>query len=126
MSCERCGGLMVIENICDLMEEESRRVIDTRRCLNCGNFEDSIIRANRVVSRLPRPVEPHIVGTRRLSTIQPRALDRAIQTDGVIAERPRARASRLPVGTPSAKTRRLEPASIEQHTQIVQTQRRYA
>ena len=126
MSCERCGGLMVIEAICDLMEEESHRGIDTRRCLNCGNFEDSTIRANRVVSRLPRPVTPHIVGARRLSATQPRVLERAIQTDGVIAESPRVRAPRLPIGTPSAKTRRLEPASIERHIQIVQTQRRYA
>jgi len=65
MSCERCGGLMVIEHFCDLMKEESRTGIDTIRCLNCGNFEDTIIRTNRVISRVPRHVEPHTVGTRR-------------------------------------------------------------
>ena len=62
MSCERCGGLMVIETCCDLMEEESCTGIDTIRCLNCGNFEDTIIRANRVISRVPRHGEPHTKG----------------------------------------------------------------
>jgi len=126
MSCERCGGLMVIETVCELMEGESRRGTDTIRCLNCGNFEDMIIRTNRVISRLSRPVEPHRVETRRLSAIQAGALERSIQTDGVMAESPRGRAPRLPVGRPSTKARRLEPATTEQSTQIVQTQRRYA
>ena len=126
MPCERCGGLMVVDTVCDLMEEESRRGIDTTRCLNCGNFEDTIIRANRGISRLPKHAEPHTVGARRLSTIQPGALERPIQTDGIIAENPRGRAPRLPVGIPSAKTRRLEPAHIDQPTQIVQTPRRYS
>jgi hypothetical protein len=53
MSCERCGGLMVIETICDLMDRESCTGIDATRCLNCGNFEDARIRTNRVISRLP-------------------------------------------------------------------------
>jgi hypothetical protein len=53
VSCERCGGLMVIETICDLMERESCTRIDATRCLNCGNFEDTLIRTNRVISRLP-------------------------------------------------------------------------
>jgi hypothetical protein len=53
MSCIRCGGLMVVEMICDLMEHESRSRIDTARCVNCGNFEDAIIRANRVSPPLP-------------------------------------------------------------------------
>jgi hypothetical protein len=82
MSCERCGGLMVIETFCDLMEEESRTGIETIQCLNCGNFEDTIIRTNRVISRVPRHGEPHTVGTRRLSASQPRSLERAIQTEG--------------------------------------------
>jgi hypothetical protein len=124
MSCERCGGLMVIETYCDLTEEGSRTGIDTTRCLNCGNCEDTIIRTNRVISRVPRYVEPHTVGTRSLSAMQPHSLDRATQTEDVIAERPRGRAPRLPVGAPSAKIWTLEPAHIEQPTAIMQTQRR--
>jgi len=58
MSCERCGGLMVIETFCDFMAEASRMRTDTRRCLNCGNFEDTIIRTNRASSRVPRHVAP--------------------------------------------------------------------
>jgi len=123
MWCERCGGLMVIEIICDLRVEESRTGIDTTRCLNCGNFEDTIIRTNRVISHLPRHVAPHTVGSRRLSATQPRSLEGAIQTEGVIAERPRGRAPRLPVAAPSAKIRTLEPSHIEQPTPIIQTQR---
>ena len=126
MLCERCGGLMVIETICDLMKEEFRRRSDTTRCLNCGNFEDGTIRTNRAISRFSKQVEPHTVGSGRPSAIQPRAFDRAIQTGSVIAESPRSRAPRLPVGAPSAKTRALEPLHIEQPTPIVQTQRRYA
>lgn len=58
MSCERCGGLMVVETCCDLIEAESRKGIDTMRCVNCGNFEDAIIRTNRASSRVPRHVAP--------------------------------------------------------------------
>lgn len=126
MSCERCGGLMVVETICDLVEDKCLRGIETARCLNCGNFEDRIIRTNRVISCSPRPVAPTTVGSRSLSAIQPRSLERPTRTDGVIAKNPRGRTPRLPVGVPSAKTRRLEPEHLEQPTQIVQTQRRYA
>ncbi len=122
--CERCGGLMVIDTFCDLMEEESRTGIDTTRCLNCGNFEDTIIRTNRALSRVSRQYEPHIVGIRRPNTMQPRSLERAIPTEGVIAKRPRGRAPRLPVGPPSATIRTREPAHIGPPTPIVPTPRR--
>ena len=52
MSCERCGGLMVVEISCALMETGLRKGIDTTRCVNCGNFEDATIRTNRTSSRL--------------------------------------------------------------------------
>jgi hypothetical protein len=126
MSCERCGGLMVVETSRDLMEDGSGTGIDTARCLNCGNFEDRRIRTNRASSRVSRYVDPHTVGSRSLSVIHPRALERATQTNGVIAKSPRGRTPRLPVGIPSAKTRRFEPEHLEQPAQIVQTQRRYA
>jgi hypothetical protein len=113
MSCERCGGLMVSEPISDLMEAVFRTRVDTIRCLNCGNFEDTIIRTNRDMSRLPSQTDQHIVGTRGQSLVQPPVLERAIQTDDVIPKDPRGRAPRLPVGPPSAKTRTREPARIE-------------
>jgi hypothetical protein len=48
MSCKRCGGLMVVEASCDLREDAFCTGVDPMRCLNCGNFEDAIIRANRM------------------------------------------------------------------------------
>ncbi len=126
MSCERCGGLMVLETICDLVEDKSLRGIETARCLNCGNFEDPRIRTNRVISGMSGQVDLDTVGNRKLSATQPRSSERATQTDGVIAESPRGRTPRLPVAPPLVKTRRLEPSHIEQPTPIVQTQRRYA
>jgi hypothetical protein len=59
MSCQRCGGLMVIEPISDLGEEAFRTRVDPIRCLNCGNFEDGTIRSNRAISCVPRLVELH-------------------------------------------------------------------
>ena len=113
MSCERCGGLMVIETICELMEIGSRSGIDTTRCLNCGNFEDTIIRTNRDLSRLPRQPDPHTVGTRRQSAGQPSVVEHTLQTEGAISKYIRGRAPRLPVGALSAETRAREPARIE-------------
>jgi len=126
MSCERCGGLMVVETCCDLIEAESRKGIDTMRCVNCGNFEDTIIRANRASSHLPRHCGPRTAGTRSLSAIQVRSTERAIQTEPVIVECPRGRAPRLPVGAPSAKTWKRGPAHIEQPASIVQAKKKYA
>jgi hypothetical protein len=126
MSCERCGGLMVIETCCDLMKEEAHKGIDTTRCLNCGNFEDTIIRTNRARCRLPGHCEPRTTGTRIQSANQLRSLKRGIHAEPVIAECPRGSAPRLPVGTPFAKTWRRGPAHIEQSTPIVQAKRKYA
>lgn len=118
MFCERCGGLMVIETSYELMEGRSRREFDSTRCLNCGNFEDGTIRTNRAISRFSKQVEPHTVGSGKPSAIQPRAFDRAIQTESVIAESPHGCAPRLPVGPRSAKKRALEPSHIEQPTRF--------
>jgi hypothetical protein len=113
MPCERCGGLMVMETICELMEIGSRGGIDTTRCLNCGNFEDTIIRTNRGMSRSPSQTDPHTVGARAQNVVQPPVLERAIHTEGAIPKYLRGRAPRLPVGVPSAETRTLEPSRIE-------------
>lgn len=105
MSCERCGGLMVIETNCELMDRESRKGIDMARCVNCGNLEDVYIRTNRVILRVPPQVESHTEGAGRSSAIQSRALEQSIHTERVMAETPRGRAPRLPVGSPSVNTR---------------------
>ncbi len=96
---------MVIETNCELMDRESRKGIDMARCVNCGNLEDVYIRTNRVISRVPTQVESHTEGARRSTAIRPRALEQSIQTERVMAEPPRGRAPRLPVGAPSVNTR---------------------
>jgi uncharacterized Zn finger protein len=113
MSCERCGGLMVIETNCELMDRESRKGIDMARCVNCGNLEDVNIRTNRVMSRVPTQVESHTEGAGRSNTIQSRALAQPIHTERVMAEISRGRIPRLPVGTLSVNTRRRESSHIE-------------
>ena len=95
MSCERCGGLMVIETNCELKDREFRKGIDMARCVNCGNLEDVHIRTNRVILRVPTQVESHTEGAGRSSAIQSRALEQSIHTEGVMAETPRGRAPRL-------------------------------
>lgn len=47
MTCERCGGLMVSERICDLRERNSDLCVDGYRCLLCGNLVDATILENR-------------------------------------------------------------------------------
>jgi hypothetical protein len=104
---------MVIEIICELREAGSPRGIDTTRCLNCGNFEDTIIRTNRGLSRLPSQTDPHTVGARGQNVVRPPVLERAIHTEVVIPKYLRGRAPRLPIGAPSAETRTLERSRIE-------------
>jgi hypothetical protein len=52
MSCERCGGFMVLDTFCDPQEKESRLGLGMTRCLNCGNLEDTIILTNRAGSHV--------------------------------------------------------------------------
>jgi len=98
MSCERCGGLMVVETCCDLMEADSRKGINTIRCLNCGNFEDAIIRTNRTGTRFSRHSKPRTAEASIQSADQLCSLERAIRTEPIIAKYPGGRAPRLPIG----------------------------
>lgn len=46
MRCQRCRGLLVPENFCELnIEANSLRM--ATRCINCGCVEDAVVRANR-------------------------------------------------------------------------------
>jgi hypothetical protein len=47
MRCERCNGLMVCEQICDLQEMNSDLCVNGYRCLLCGNIVDTTILENR-------------------------------------------------------------------------------
>jgi hypothetical protein len=109
MSCERCGGLMVVETCCDLMETGFRKGIDTTRCVNCGNFEDAIIRTNRAGSRFSRQSKPRTAEASIQSADQLCSLERAIHTEPIIATYPCARAPRLPVGPAPPKLGPVDP-----------------
>ena len=66
MSCLRCGGLLVRERLFEADGMSSTEQIDCDRCVNCGSLEDTIIRANRLPSRLPlRSREPRGPRTHR-------------------------------------------------------------
>ncbi len=47
MTCERCHGLMVSEQIYDLQWMNSDLHVDGYRCLLCGNLVDATILENR-------------------------------------------------------------------------------
>ena len=47
MTCERCNGLMVREQICDLQGTNGELCAGGHRCLLCGNVVDAMILENR-------------------------------------------------------------------------------
>lgn len=113
MSCERCGGLMVIEAICELMDGGSRKGIDTTRCLNCENFKDTIILTNRDIARFRERHDPHIVGATRQRAAQPSVSQQTIHIGRVISKYPRGRAPRRRIGNSSPHTQMLDAERIE-------------
>ena len=48
MRCERCEGLMVVENCLDVLGGEEGFWIQAHRCIMCGNLEDSKIREHHI------------------------------------------------------------------------------
>ncbi|MBX3120672.1 MAG: hypothetical protein R3B11_17865 [Nitrospira sp.] len=55
MTCTRCDGLMVSEQMCDLRGTDSELCASGYRCLLCGDVVDATILANR-----RRPVEASV------------------------------------------------------------------
>ncbi len=47
MLCQRCKGLLVQETWSDL-RDKAGRMCQAIRCVNCGNVEDYVVRANRL------------------------------------------------------------------------------
>jgi hypothetical protein len=124
MLCQRCGGLMVIANACDRLEEELRTEFKTTRCINCGNFEDAVVRSNRSASHGPRDIESQAVGTSKPHAVQTHSLGRALPREGAFTERSRSRAPRLPVAPYSINRRADEGAHSAQVSPPIQTSRR--
>lgn len=52
MTCQRCGGLMLLEHYDDLYDVAGHGGFTGWRCVNCGSVLDPVMAANR-----HRPVE---------------------------------------------------------------------
>ncbi len=54
-SCTRCGGLMVRDFCTDLPSGQDGLDCPTRRCVQCGDVVDPVIRWNRHLQQLAGP-----------------------------------------------------------------------
>jgi len=68
VTCERCNGLMVREQICDL-QGRSSLCVDGYRCLLCGDMVDALILENR--RRSIASVEPILFTSPRIPRLVP-------------------------------------------------------
>lgn len=55
MTCQRCEGLMVLEQYDDLESGSAGYEVSARRCLNCGAIVDSVIAAHRQPTHMTEP-----------------------------------------------------------------------
>jgi len=51
MQCTRCDGLMVTDNLIDIMESSMPMWLKGWRCVSCGNIVDPIIQQHRMIQR---------------------------------------------------------------------------
>ncbi|MEC4889039.1 MAG: hypothetical protein RI101_03160 [Nitrospira sp.] len=51
MTCTRCQGLMVVDDLVDLQESCLPMWMRGLRCLSCGNIVDPLIVRNRMMQR---------------------------------------------------------------------------
>ncbi len=49
MTCTRCEGLMVSDDLIDLQESYHPMRLEGHRCLSCGNIVDPLIQRHRMV-----------------------------------------------------------------------------
>jgi len=62
-SCPRCGGLLVVSYPVSLECDLSGMPVTLWRCVNCGNYMDRFILANRLQN--PMPAGPQRTGRSR-------------------------------------------------------------
>jgi hypothetical protein len=60
MLCQRCRGMLVRETFSDL-REETARLCSATRCINCGNIEDTVVRANQLRSHVTKRSSPRLM-----------------------------------------------------------------
>ncbi|HSN04196.1 MAG TPA: hypothetical protein VLS44_04390 [Nitrospira sp.] len=51
MTCTRCNGLMVVDDLVDLQESCLPMWMCGLRCVSCGNVVDPLIMRNRMIQR---------------------------------------------------------------------------
>ncbi len=51
MQCTRCDGLMVTDNLIDMMESSISMWMKGWRCVSCGNIVDPIIQKHRMIQQ---------------------------------------------------------------------------
>ncbi|MBX3235356.1 MAG: hypothetical protein KF814_04320 [Nitrospiraceae bacterium] len=74
MTCTRCEGLMVSDDLIDLQESYHPMWSHGYRCLCCGNVVDTVIQKNRMIQQsslrrifTPAPEKPRLFELVRLS-----------------------------------------------------------
>jgi hypothetical protein len=55
MTCSRCQGLMVADDLIDLQESYAPMWMRGWRCVACGNIVDPLIQRRRMVQRAGTP-----------------------------------------------------------------------
>lgn len=53
---------MVADPVCDDQGNDVGQGMDSERCINCGNFEDSMIRSHRSIPRRPHSIGQQVIG----------------------------------------------------------------
>ena len=51
MQCARCDGLMVTDNLIDMMESSIPMWMKGWRCVSCGNIIDPLIQRHRMIQQ---------------------------------------------------------------------------
>ncbi len=77
MTCQRCGGMMIIDLCCDMLDGTGELCVEVWRCLLCGEIIDPVIVANRAnppepdrsARRAPAPLAAAWIG-RKLCPIE--------------------------------------------------------
>ena len=61
MSCTRCQGLMLEEQMIDMEGGYGEMWSRSRRCVNCGHRDDAVLQHHRQLQAKPSAVSPHAV-----------------------------------------------------------------
>jgi len=66
MSCTRCQGLMLEEQMIDMEASYGEMWVCARRCVNCGYRQDAVLQQHRLAQAPQQLVSHHVVTVRDL------------------------------------------------------------